>query len=370
MMKAIAALLTGALSLGAVQVMTLVWSTEVDVRGTRGTIEAAEFSLDGRSIASGSADGKLRVWNRSNRNLVWESTYWDGSLERRQGQVEAVAFSPDGHVVAAGGNSAGVKVYSASDGELVTDLEGEGADGIAFSRNGRYLVAPSKGNVRFYNPSNWERYDDLRIRHRCDVNSIDFSPNDEYVVTGSCDRTVQIMRMANGDIVRQINAAAEGGSVKSVRVSPNGRWIATGNGREHVVKIFRFDNGELITTLRHPGMYVEAVAFSPDGRYLATTGGDQEDNTPSERTAIRIYRIDGDDFELQEQLISHAEGVEYLDFSADSEYLLSAGEDGILKLWRVNQSRAAVAPLVAIAAIGIGVLGVGAIAFRHIRRRD
>ncbi|MBD2462870.1 WD40 repeat domain-containing protein [Oscillatoria sp. FACHB-1407] len=366
--KAIAALLTGMLSVGSTQITTLVWELEVDTRGTEGTIEAAEFAKSDRFIVTGSADGKVNVWQQSDRQLVWQSIYWDGSIDGKTGEVEAVAFSPDGEWVAAGGNSDGIKIYRGSDGELVAELGGDGADGIAFSNNGQYFAAPDKNTLRLYNPADWERYDDFRVRHDCDVNSIDFSPDDQYVLTGSCDRTVKITRIEDGDQVREIDAAEEGGSIKSVRVSPDGQWIATGNGPEGAVKIFRFADGELIATLNHDGTNVEAVAFSPDGRYLATAGGDPEDNSPSEHTSFRIYRVDG--FELQEQIIAHAEGVEYLDFSPDSQYLLSAGEDGILKLWQLNEASTNVTSLTTVVVAGLGMLGIaGAIAFWYKGKR-
>ncbi|MDX2213063.1 MAG: WD40 repeat domain-containing protein [Oculatellaceae cyanobacterium bins.114] len=360
-MKAIATLLTGALSLGATQIVTLVWQLEVDTRGTEGTIEAAEFAKRDRLIVTGSANGKVSVWQQSDHQLVWQSDYWDGSTDGKTGEVEAVTFSPDGAWVAAGGNSDGIKIYRGRDGDLVAELGGDGADGIAFSDDGRYFAAPDKRTVHLYDPSNWERNDEFRVRHDCEVNSIDFSHDNQYMLTGSCDRTVRITRIEDGELVRRIEAAEEGGSVKSVRLSPDGQWIATGNGREGVVKIFRFEDGELVATLNHPGTNVEAVAFSPDGRYLATGGGDRENNDPSEHTSFRIYRVDG--FELQDQIIAHAEGVEYLDFSPDSAYLLSAGEDGILKLWQLNEQTTNVTFLTTVIVSGIGVLGIaGAIA--------
>ncbi|HEY9620240.1 MAG TPA: hypothetical protein V6C78_07720, partial [Crinalium sp.] len=151
------------------QALTLVWQADIDTRGRAGTIESAEFSADGNYIVTGTGDGKVRVWRVSDSQMLWESTYWDGALDHARGEVEAVAFSPDGQFVAAGGNSAGVKIYRVSDGELVTDLGGEGSDGLAFSPDGRYLAAPDKDQVRIFDPTTWElKYRD-RIDHNCDV---------------------------------------------------------------------------------------------------------------------------------------------------------------------------------------------------------
>lgn len=349
------------------QALTLVWQADIDTRGRAGTIESAEFSADGRYIVSGTGDGKVRLWRVSDGQMVWESTYWDGSLEDARGEVEAVYFSPDSQFIAAGGNSDGVKIYRVSTGELVTNLGGDGSDGLAFSPNGQYLAAPDSNNVRMFDPATWERRYEDRIDHDCDVNSIDFSRDSQYVVTGSCDKTVRISRAADGSLIREINAAKRRGSVKSVRLSPDGTLIATGNGREHVVKVFRVEDGDRVAQLDHDDVNVETVAFSPDGRYLATGGGDLEDDGPNERTSFRLYRVS--DFELLDQITAHAEGAEYLDFSADGRYLLSAGEDGILKLWQLDDGQRLNLMGLAAAIGGVGAVGtMGAIAYRRIRK--
>ncbi|MBD2057085.1 WD40 repeat domain-containing protein [Oculatella sp. FACHB-28] len=316
---------------------TLVWTAAADPRGEAGTSETAEFSPDSQFIVSGGGDGKFRLWRVADGSLVWEGVYWDGSLDDKQGEVEAVFFSPDGEQIAVSGNTDGIKIYRASDGSLLTALEGDGADGIAFSPNGQFFAAPSHGNnsqVKMYDPGDWSlRYGD-RISHRRDINSIDFTQNSEYVLSGSADRTVKISRASDGRLVRTVRAANNGGSVKSVRLSPDGELIATANGNEDVAKVFRFDTGEQIAELEHGTSLVEAVAFSPDGKYLATGGGGSERQDPNENFGFRLYRVS--DFSLQQQITEHTQGVEYIDFSLDGQYIVTASEDGTIKLWSIS----------------------------------
>jgi WD40 repeat protein len=317
----------------------LVWTAAADPRGEAGTSETAEFSPDGQFIVSGGGDGKLRLWRVADGSLVWEGVYWDGSLDDKQGEIEAIAFSPDGEQIAASGNADGTKIYRARDGSLLTALEGEGADGIAFSPDGRFFAAPRHGNnsqVRMYDPSDWSlRYGD-RISHRRDINSIDFTQDSEYVLSGSADRTVKISRSSDGSLLRAIRAANDGGSVKSVRLSPDGALIATANSNEDVAKVFRFDTGEQVAELEHGTSLVEAVAFPPDGKYLATGGGGSERQDPDENFGFRLYRVS--DFNLQQQIVEHTQGVEYIDFSPNGQYLVTASEDGTIKLWSISSS--------------------------------
>jgi WD40 repeat protein len=338
-------------------VLSVVWTAAADPRGKTGTSETADFSPNGQFIVSGAGDGKVRLWRVSDASLVWETAYWTGSLNGARGEIEAVSFSPDGQVVAVGGNSDGVKIYRTSNGSLVTDLQGEGTDGLAFSPDGTYFAGPTQerlngdlSDVRMFDPATWAlRYSD-RISHEGDINSIDFTKDGQLVLTASQDRTVKISRVADGSLVRTIRAAINTGnpratgSVKSVRLSPDGQLIATANGNENNVKIFRFDDGSLVTTLPHEDI-VETVAFSPDGRFLATGGGGSEDILPGQRQGLRLYRVS--DFSLvEERYTEHSQGVEYIDFTADSRYMVTASEDGTIKLWSVESSGTPVTPVV------------------------
>ncbi|MDX2213899.1 MAG: Calx-beta domain-containing protein [Oculatellaceae cyanobacterium bins.114] len=316
---------------------TLLRTIAVDSRGSVGTTETAEFSPDGQFIATGAGDGKIRLFRVSDGSLVWESVYWSGSLTNKQGEIEAVYFSPDGQTVAAAGNTAGIRLYRASDGTFLSTLSTSGADGIAFSPNGQYFGGPAGSDVRMYNPATWALRYSGRITHSGEVNSIDFSRDSQILVSGAADRTVRISNTSDGSLIRRVTASSAtsvaGGSIKSVRLSADGTLFATANGAESVVKVFRVSDGATIRTLSHGDSYMEAVAFSPDGRYLATGGGDFQDDGPDASTGFRIYRTS--DFSLVGQFVVHTQGVEYIDFSSDGQYMVTASEDGTVKLWQM-----------------------------------
>ncbi|MBD2460261.1 PD40 domain-containing protein [Oscillatoria sp. FACHB-1407] len=302
----------------------LVRTVGVDPRGFGGTVESVEFSPNNEFFVAGAGDGKLRLFRTSDGSLVWETVFWSGSLSNKQGEIESVYFSPDGQTIAAGGNgTAGIKVYRASDGGLIRSLSTGEADGMAFSPNGQYFAGPSGGNVRMYNPATWQVRYSNRITHSLGVNSVEFTRDSQFVLTGAADDFVKISRSVDGSLVRSIRAANSAGSVKSVRLSPDETLFATANGDEGVVKIFRFSDGTLVRTISHGSVYLEAVAFSPDGRYLATGAED----------GLRIYRTS--DYSLVGQYTNHGDNVEYIDFSSDGQYMITGGEDGSVRIWQM-----------------------------------
>lgn len=72
----------------------------VSLVGHRDRVASPAFAPDGRTIATGSWDGTVKLWNvRTAQELI--------SLEKHRGRVQAVAFSPDGTLLAGGGETPG-----------------------------------------------------------------------------------------------------------------------------------------------------------------------------------------------------------------------------------------------------------------------
>ena len=103
-------------------------------------IYSLDFARDGRTIASGSGDRTVRLWDiEANQNPLILSIE-DG--------VTTVAISPDTKWVAAGSLDRSVRVWDINGGYLAERLEG--ADGhkdsvysVAFSPSGKELVSGS-----------------------------------------------------------------------------------------------------------------------------------------------------------------------------------------------------------------------------------
>ena len=63
--------------------------------------------------------------------------------------------------------------------------------------------------------------------HSNDINSIVFSPNGEYLASGSQDQTIGIWRVSTGELIKTLLAASL--PITSVVFSPNGEYLASGS---------------------------------------------------------------------------------------------------------------------------------------------
>jgi len=79
------------------------------LRGHKNRVESVAFSPDGSTLASGSDDGTLRLWDVSTGKPLGEPLRGPvGSF----GYVECVAFSPDGKTLASGSDDEKIRLWS------------------------------------------------------------------------------------------------------------------------------------------------------------------------------------------------------------------------------------------------------------------
>ncbi len=293
----------------------------------------AAISRDGRLAAAAGLDGRVRCWDTASRVLLWERACFAGP-------ARGVAFDPAGRRLAvAGGNydvpgDAAIRVLDAASGRELLALAGQpfnpwrvifSPDGhrLAFSGGGK---SPGKrGGLRLCDAATGAGLATLGdVRSR--VFGIAFSPDGYRLASAGDDGHARIWELASG---RQIvETSGEPGANFCMAFSPNGRWLATGGGRLNYgdsgnVTIWDAATGRMAFPLSGHTDEVWGVAFNPDGSRLASASKDH---------TVKIWDLQARREALT--LHGHADNLWAASWS-DGGILLTAGEDGQVRLWGV-----------------------------------
>jgi WD40 repeat protein len=112
------------------------WQPHQQWKDHRAWVTAVAFDSGGLLLASGGADGNVRVWDCQHRRRKPLRVLAAGF-----GTVRSIAFSPNGLVMAAGGGS-GLGVWAANESEplLFHRLKDADARSASFSANGSHLL--------------------------------------------------------------------------------------------------------------------------------------------------------------------------------------------------------------------------------------
>jgi hypothetical protein len=154
-----------------------VWNTS-DL-GSYGSREI-KISHNGKYVAWGAGDGDLFLFNLTNRNILWKRFL--------EGQIRQIVFSSDDTSVFAGSGDGYLYIIRVEDGQILARAYIEAwpysTVGLKLSADDAYVATASKlGNITLVNAITGEvlwTFDTMG-----GANSVDISPNKDYVIAGS-----------------------------------------------------------------------------------------------------------------------------------------------------------------------------------------
>lgn len=335
------------------------------LRGHTDTIYDAEFSPDGKLLATASKDGTARVWDVSTGQLLKEfketsgTSFQDGppavrvatfshdgksllltgadgvarlretltwqlvsSFRVGNRQVNDATFSPDDKQILTGSGSS-VRVWDAGTKQMLKEVGGfsSGIDDLSFSANGKSIVVSEGKGVSVIDSATWQQVAQFKEPQPAEECGGALSPDGKLVVvTGSA--TPWVWEVGTKKKITELHGHTE--PVQRAKFSADGHFVLTVS-EDSTARVWDTEQWQSVLVLRgHTGMLFSA-AFSPDGSSVVTGG---EDKIP------RIWNISID--ELQRTFRGNTGMVRRAEFSPDGQFVLTAGDDHTAQVWKVS----------------------------------
>ncbi len=290
-------------------------------------VDTVAFSPDGRTVASASW-GLIRLWNTEGVPLrLWYARTGE-HLENfiyHIDNVRTVVFSPDGKYLASGGYDSKLRLWEANTGNHIATLRG-GGPAVAFSPDGKLIASEYGGDGIIGTIGLWDVHTgELRhvlSKYHSPLTCIAFSPDGKTLVGASRDSEIVFWDIPT--LQRRFSITTQHTeAVSSVSFSPDGETLASGSF-DQTLRLWDPHTGKRKAVLQYPNG-VTSVSFSPDGRFLAIGWGEWTNN--------QIQLLDTATLQPQKTLVGHTEGITALSFSPDGGILASASCDGTVLLW-------------------------------------
>lgn len=174
----------------------------------------------------------------------------------------------------------------------------------------------------------------LRIEmgmHTSVISSIAVDAQNQFIVTGSWDKTVRLWEPSTGKLLKIFRPPiGEGpiGIIFAVAISPDGKTIAcggrteSGEGASRSIYLFDQESGKLIRRIGGLSYNLGSLAYSKDGRFLGAG--------MNEKGGLRIYRTS--DYSVAGEDGDYGNSIYKVDFNGDG-MVVTISKDGFIRLY-------------------------------------
>jgi WD40 repeat protein/predicted Ser/Thr protein kinase len=280
-----------------------------------------EFSPDSSRLLTAEANGAAHLWDAASG----KSTATFDEHKKNHAHVQAAHFSINEHTAASGDNLGSVFVWNPTNGTISQSFPRHAApiSVLAFSPDGNTLASASvDGVVKLWSVKSGQQIGQP-ITHARSVVGIQFSPDGQLLATASMDGLAGLWQATTGKAAFSPLPHPKG--LSSVAFSRDGRFALTVSS-DGPVRIWAYRPDTITYSTLPPGPSIACAATGTDGHKFAAA-----DNSG----AIAMGSLE----DPTKACMTDSQGsVQCLAFNRDCS-VLASGSARVARLWQTNNGR-------------------------------
>jgi WD40 repeat protein len=243
------------------------WGREIENLRASSHLFSVSLSPDGKYMAAGGVAG-FHVWVREPGQRWKDFHHNRGTINR------AVYLAEDNRTLAFGSLDGTISLWDIPSRKSVRILNGFDDDlrAVRLSADLAYVAGTTFGGVFKIWDLKSEGSPRMLTLDVDRVQNFTFTPDNKAVVIaewGGHSKALSLWDLSTGKQVRRLTD--QGTGTNAMEVSPDGRVLACADVDESI-RFWNMASGELIDRLKEGVGWVKTIAFSPDGRRIAYGG--------------------------------------------------------------------------------------------------